>query len=116
MKFLVSTLNLSRKIREAIALNANRICVDYDAKTMTLYAYGKEMENKITSITININPIGQRWNGGVYDGNFDLKKWEKLLVFLLLLEEQPIVFEFTDYDTKFHDEPQIKLSQFEKRF
>ena len=116
MKFLVSTLNLSKNIREAIALNANRISVDYDRQIMNLYSYGEELDKGVISITININPIGQRWNGGVYDGNFDKQKWEKLLVFLLLLEEQPIVFEFTDYDTKFHDDPQIKLSQFIKRF
>ena len=56
MKFLVSTLNLSKNIREAIALNANRISVDYDRQIMNLYSYGEELD-KLKRRADNLNAL-----------------------------------------------------------
>lgn len=63
-----------------------------------------------------VSPIVED-NNKNYSGYFDVIKWYQMMEFLDQLEEQPIVIEFEEFSTKgVHENPQIELSQFVKRF
>lgn len=108
MKIIVSTESFARQIRKAL-----------DEKTQYFEISGAASEiifsgkSKFCSFATPI--VGHETHS--YKGRFDLVKWYQILCFLKQLEEQPIVIEFTEYmHTDTHEEPEMRLEQFVKRF
>ncbi len=108
MKIIVSTISFAKDIRNAI-----------DNKTTDFEIIGEKSEivfsGKRTFYGMATPIVGHRKHN--YKGKFDLVKWYQILCFIKQLEEQPIVIEFNEYmHTEIHDEPEIELCQFIKRF
>lgn len=105
MKVIVSTVNFSKFIKDA--LNNKTFRVEIDAALNEIICYGTFP----LSFKIHTTEQRQKIFSPFYEG-----QWLRLQAFLNQLEEQPIVIEFNDYsDGNEEIELSIELSQFIKR-
>lgn len=110
MKIIVSTKKLAVTIKQAIDLNVTEFEVSGKFEVIRFKSKG------IPSLDL-YGGTTREFGGGFYKGVFNIKQWTKILSFILQLEEQPVVIEFTHYmHTDIHENPEIEFSQFVKRF
>lgn len=109
MKLVVSTKGLALIVKQAIDMGITQF--DVDGQSERVY-----FKNDIQSISVG-GGTTQTYKKGLYKGVFLKEQWIKILSFISLLEEQPVVMEFTEYmHTDVHEHPEITLSEFVKRF
>lgn len=104
MKIIVSTESFPKIIKKAIDNESESF--DVIGKEGKIIFYG------IKKIETYIHPIV----GDVecnYSNRFNTRQWYRVCEFLKLLQEQPIVIEFDNYND---DHADIKLTQFEASF
>lgn len=108
MKIIVSTKAFSNSIRQALSIRSYEFELIAE-KSEIVFTGNRTIYGSIATT--------QEYKNYKYKGIFYPVQWFKILTFLKQLEEQPIVIEFDYYsDSEIHENPQIDLSQFVKRF